>query len=308
MCGMAMRLIFGCMLFSFVASAQSGDASLKSYFSEIQNGKYSAIPKFLLVPENVSTTLKNIIPYLKDSSANVRAKAYLIVQRAAHGVNETSIRQNAVTKLIQACKDNDSGNVGLALGYLEGFTKKDYTKASQDTLVKLFKRRIPHYDKLIRLIGFLEIKAVQEDLQTLSQQTTAIKKERWSAMLALARMGDVGAIQNMMMRVKKLPINDDVVYEIFPDLVYSRSKEAFNYLVQLLYSDDKNCEPAGADGKGKIPCAYRIMEMLAPAIVGYPLKVDDSGDIITKDYVAALKTSRNWFTAHPDYSISKSKY
>jgi hypothetical protein len=308
MCGMAMRLIFGCMLFSGVVSAQSGDASLKSYFSEIQRGKYSAIPKSLLVPENVSTTLKNIIPYLKDSSANVRAKAYLIVQRAAHGVNETSIRQNAVTKLIQACKDNDSGNVGLALGYLEGFNKKDYTKASQDTLVKLFKRRIPHYDKLIRLIGFLEIKAVQEDLQTLSQQTTAIKKERWSAMLALARMGDVVAIQNMMTRVKKLPVNDDVVYEIFPDLVYSRSKDAFNYLVQLLNNDDKNCEPAGADSEGKIPCAYRIMEMLAPAIEGYPLKVDDSGDIMTKDYVAALKISRNWFTAHPDYSISKSKY
>jgi hypothetical protein len=308
MCGMAMRLIFGCMLFSCVARAQSGDASLESYFSEIQRGKYSAIPKFLLVPENVSTTLKNIIPYLKDSSANVRAKAYLIVQRAAYGVNETSTRQNAVTKLIQACKDNDSGNVGLALEYLEGFNKKDYTKASQDTLVKLFKRRIPHYDKLIRLIGFLEIKAVQEDLQTLSQQTTTIKKERWSAMLALARMGDIVAIQNMMMRVKKLSVNDDVVYEIFPDLVYSRSKDAFNYLVQLLNSDDKNCEPAGADSEGKIPCAYRIMEMLAPAIVGYPLQVDDSGDIMTKDYVAALKTSRNWFTAHPDYSISKSKY
>jgi len=79
-------------------------------------------------------------------------------------------------------------------------------------------------------------------------------------------------------------------------------------LIQTLNNDAKNCMSADAEHETKIPCAYRVMEMLAPVIEGYPLTVDESGDIVTNDYEDALKKVREWFVAHPDYKIDKSRF
>jgi hypothetical protein len=50
------------------------------------------------------------------------------------------------------------------------------------------------------------------------------------------------------------------------------------------------------------------MEQLAFAIEGYPLRLDDSGDINTEDYTAALMTVRNWFTTHKNYMILNDRF
>jgi hypothetical protein len=105
-----------------------------------------------------------------------------------------------------------------------------------------------------------------------------------------------------------LPVNDEVVYQIYPDLVYTRQKEIVALLIGQLNSDVKNCESADAERPANIPCAYRVMEMLAPAIEGYPVKLDASGDIDAKDYTEALQKVRTWFKEHPDYKISKDKF
>jgi hypothetical protein len=128
----------------------------------------------------------------------------------------------------------------------------------------LFKRNPPYIDILAKLIGFLDMKELKNDLFALSQQSTLGRKERWSAMLALARMNDERAIADIMNRVKRMPVTDPVVYEIFPDLVYTRRPEAIAYLVEALNSDAKNCNSADAERESRIPCAYRVMEMLAP--------------------------------------------
>jgi hypothetical protein len=112
----------------------------------------------------------------------------------------------------------------------------------------------------------------------------------------------------MMRRARKLPVNDDVIYSIFPDLVYTRNKEAVSYMIEVLQRDDATCMSADAERQAPIPCGYRVMEQLAPIIKGYPLALDASGDIKTNDYVAALKTVREWFTKHPNYEILKDKY
>ena len=127
-------------------------------------------------------------------------------------------------------------------------------------------------------------------------------------MLALARMGDNYALEDVLKRIRKLPVNDDVVYQVFPDLVYTRQRATFDVLLQALNSDETNCESANAEVERKIPCAYRVMEMLAPAIQSYPLKVDESGDIDTNDYTEALKTVRDWFRANGNYIIRTDSY
>jgi len=288
---------------SISCKAQQTDALLKRYFAEVRAGKSQPVPEKLSLATEAKHTLAAIAPYLADSAAAVREKAYAIVQHTGINTQLVPLRQNAVTKLVAACKDRDSGNAAKAIAYLSGFNKEDFTAASKDTLASLFRRKIPHYEKLIRLTGFLELKQLQSDLRALSQQGSAHKKDRWAAMLALARMGDTYAMDDIMKRVQRLPVTDEVVYDIFPDLVYTRQRPAIDYLLATLNSDEKNCSSASADHSEKIPCAYRVMEMLAPAIEGYPLKRDESGDIDTKDYPAALQTVREWFKANKSFKI-----
>ena len=156
------------------------------------------------------------------------------------------------------------------------------------------------------LVGYLRVDKSTGELQSLSQPGNS-PQIRWAALLALSRMGDATASQDILKRVKKAGINDDVVYDLFPDLIYTRNKELFAYLIEVLHSDEKNCTSAG-ENVSKIPCAYRVMEMLAPIIKDYPLTLDASGDVNTKDYAAALQTVRTWFKQHPNYTILNDTY
>ena len=292
----------------WIVTAQDSGKLLSIYFSEVRSGKYQSIPKNLFQPEQAKTTLVAVVPYLKDSSAIVRAKAYALVQLVGNTTRQDNLRENAVAKLVEGVKDRDSGNAGLAIGYLQGFRKEDYTSDVKDTLVNMLKRHPPHLKKYIKLIGFLELTQTRNDLRTLAQQGNASRQDRWAALLALARMGDSYAKDDVIKRVSKLPVNDEVVYQIYPDLVYTRQKEIITLLIDQLNSDVKNCESADAERPANIPCAYRIMEMLAPAIEGYPVKLDASGDIDANDYTEALQKVRIWFKEHQDYKIRKDKF
>jgi hypothetical protein len=281
---------------------------LNSYFTEIRSGKSPSIPKEVINTENAKTTLNTLTIYYRDTVSIIRSKAYSITRTIAVQSNQFSIRQESVQKLVNACRDRDSGNTGSVLGYLTEFKKQDFTPSTKDTLRALFKNRIAHLDQLIRLIGFLEINDLQSDLRTISAQVDGSKRDRWAAQLALARMGDKQIMQTIIDRVKKMQVNDELVYEVFPDLTYTRQMEAIGYLSRVLFSDENNCESADAERSAKIPCAYRVMEQLAPVIEGYPLKLDESGDVNTKDYVEALKSVREWFRQQKEYKINKDTY
>jgi hypothetical protein len=296
------------VLASGMCHAQNIAGTLSAYFGEVRSGKYPAIPKQLSITENSKATLAALTPFLTDTMVAVRGKAYAIVQLAGNNARQEHLRQDAVQKLMQGARDTNTGNAGLALSYLPEFLRADFTTSAQDSLGALLKRRAVHLDKIARLVGYLELTAVRNDLRAIAQESSASKKDRWSAMLALARMDDGYAQESLMSRVRRLPVNDEVVYEVFPDLVYTRNKELIDYLVTVLNSTDANCNSADAEHLARIPCGYRVMEMLAPAVEGYPLKVDASGDIDAKDYVAALQTVRDWFKANPDYKVNKNKY
>jgi hypothetical protein len=79
-------------------------------------------------------------------------------------------------------------------------------------------------------------------------------------------------------------------------------------MVEVMQRDDKNCMTADAEREEPMPCGYRIMEQLAPVIVGYPVQLDESGDIKAKDYTAALQKVRDWFTKYTDYTILRDRF
>lgn len=280
---------------------------LRSYFSAVRSADSPVIPAVVLQPDRAKAVLVALPAYQADTVAAVRAAAYTLLQRVGAGAKQLAVRQASVVQLVQGGRDADGGNAGLALDYLTTFHQGDFTREARDTVFRIFAAEPPHFDLVLKLVGFLEMTELKRVIQSRAQAGN-LQSIRWAALLALARMNDADAIKDVMQRVRKLPVNDDVIYKIFPDLVYTRHPDAIGYMVEALNSDETNCLSADAEREQPMPCGYRIMEQLAPIIAGYPLELDKSGDIKTKDYVTALKTVREWFVKHPDYKILRDRY
>jgi hypothetical protein len=291
---------------SIISLAQP--SAMEKYFADVRVGKNSVIPDAFVKTENIKSSLAQLPKYLNDSVAAVRGQAYLFAKLIGEQSQWAPTRKQTVHWLIAGARDKSTGNVGLALNYLTGFLKNDFTKSGKDSLSAMLNKEQPYLDVLVKLVGFLEMKEIESTLFNLSQESSLGRKERWACMLALTRMGNVPATDDVLNRVKRMPVSDPVVYQVFPDLIYTRAKPVFDYLLEALNNDAKNCQSASADSDANIPCAYRVMEMLAPAVVGYPLKQDVSGDIVTDNYEVALQTVRKWFKAHPDYKLVKEKF
>jgi hypothetical protein len=115
-------------------------------------------------------------------------------------------------------------------------------------------------------------------------------------------MGDKQNIQFITERLTQASVNDDFVYEVVPDLIYTRQPEIFEYLEQIILSNAQNCSSANPDAETNILCGYRVMEYLAPVIEDFPLPTDEYGELMVDDYPEALEELRNWLVDQ-DYAI-----
>lgn len=309
-----MKMLFKNIIFLLLVSSfhgslcQSNVSYLENYFHEIRIGNYPTIHDEILKSLDSSEGLSLIAGYYNDSSAIVRSNAYTITYNVGSKSVHKDVRSKAIQNLIDACNDPESGNIYGLLDYLTKFRREDFiqNEKAKEKIRLLLLSNPAHIDKLFKLIGFFELNLEAAILPYTQPGINAAN--RWAAIVSLARMNDVLSLQDMMTRVQKLPINDDVVQTIFPDLVYTRQKPALDYLVQVMNSNEKNCTSANPNSDEKIVCGYRIMEMLAPAIEGYPLELDASGDIKTDNYEEALATVRAWFENNKDYKINRDTF
>jgi len=135
------------------------------------------------------------------------------------------------------------------------------------------------------------------------------KSVKEARQLALIRMGDQSQLSQFVSAVKKLKINDDFNYRTLPSLIYTREKAIFDYLLEILQSDNNNCHPADAETEGNIPCGIRIMEALANSIENFPLEVDEYGELITNNYKKAFETAKRWVKKNANkYTLDKNKF
>lgn len=280
--------------------------TLQDYLARVRVGEQPPQPKDLLQPDQISLHLRTLAFFQHDTVATVRQQVIVLTHQI--GLQTVPWRANAISQLIEAVRDPDSGNAGLALVYLTSFEKRDFTQAHRDSLLALFRTQRTHASKLIRLVGYLGDDRARTELSALAANRSANRNDRWAAWLALSRMGDAAAIQEVMTRVKRLPVNDDLVYDIFPDLIYTRHPLAIQYMIEVINSEEPTCESADPEKPRPILCGYRVMELLAPVIERYPLQVSAGGDLATNNYPAALKQVRTWFRAHANFRILNDHY
>ena len=251
----------------------------------------------------ISCNINSIASETGDSSLVARQQAYYLIYKKGNNAPAAE-RKIAVNRLAKGIPDADGGLTGQLLGYLQSFSVADFDSESRSLIAGRLKNpNMPHYDALVLLAGFIGVG--NNELLALYRNPDLPVRKKWNIALALARMGNDEQTAWCVQKVKKAPVNSGLVANVLPDLIYTRQKAAIDYCVELLFSDEKLCSSPNPDLSERIPCAYRIIEMLAPVIENFPVKVNPSVGLESDDYPKTLQMVREWFKKNSDYKLNK---
>lgn len=287
--------------------AQEWQANIDTYFANIRAGASPDLPEEANNAELSDHILNSMVPYFRDSAESLRIKSYELCYHVATRSPLPAVRVKAVELLLSACTTGDAKATGIILDMLTTLDKNDFSQTAKAEVRQFLQDKIPHLSEWIKLAGFLNLREFIPRIRPYSQPGNP-QSLRWAALLSLARMDEQWATAEVLMRVKRLPLNDDLVYRIFPDLVFTRQRAAIDHMIEVLHQDNGSCLPADAENEEAIPCGYRIMEQLAPVINGFPVQTGEGGDIVTTDYAAALSLVRRWFHKHKNYQLVVNRY
>ena len=257
--------------------------------------KYRALEPY--ISKDPGVVLEALAPYRTDASDNVRQWTYeqydLILM---FHEKPKEMRRDIVLLLIDGISDPCSFIRNDCVDYLTECKRQDFTPLAIEQFSNLFNSRVWFSKEFVLLAGFIGNVSCLTTLRELANSSIPGQRRLiWHANLALARMGDSKAEEWCLKQIDRIGINDDVTSDLLPGLIYTRQIHTFEFLIQVLNSDEKLCASSNPESDESILCGYRVMEYLAPVIKGYPLKQLPSGDIDTNDYHKALLTTRDWF-------------
>ncbi|MFA0964371.1 hypothetical protein AB9P05_21375 [Roseivirga sp. BDSF3-8] len=289
------RFLLGAVLMMTCLGAVAQDESqlsIPQYMKMVRAG--AQLPP----PPPAEGALEPLLTYTADTLPEVRRTAYYFIGESARAGKGDAF----VVALLNGMNDEDPGVRASVMAYLERIGPAAYNEKAENLLTNNLQKWASAYPEMAMIgAGVLGQKARPALLPLVSR--TENLDHRWILYLALSRAGDDNATRKVVNAIGRQQVSDDWVYDLAPDLVYTRQKAAFDLLVKELNSQQKLCSPAAADLSGNIVCGYRILEMVAPHIQDFPIKTDVTGDLDTDDYPKALETARQWFSVNPDYVI-----
>ncbi len=215
--------------------------------------------------------------------------------------SSVKVKKAAIKLLLTLGRSKASSLSTLSINSLKGYPSKCFDGSDLDSISSLIRKNRAVYKESVELAGAIgDPRFISVIQQVFPNSRDFSKPERWASYKALARLGDKDALDYCIRRVSSLPLNDQVVDVLYPDLIYIGKKEAFDLMVKALNSDEMRCSSSNPNSDSKIVCGYRIMELLAPAIKDFPVKVLPSGDLDSKDYKKTLQDVRAWFNKRGD--------
>jgi hypothetical protein len=233
---------------------------------------------------------------ITDSLANVRRAAFdLVYTMSMRKLDDPQISR-VVHLFLNGCNDKDAAIVYSCFKYMKYFKAANFDTEARIKLAQMARQaNTSHYDMLVRITGMAGITDLMYDYaDMIRQKKYADNKIRWALHVALARLGDQQEVGYCVSKAKQAKVSDDVIYDLLPDLAYIRSKDAFDFMLDIIMSDETNCSSSNPDSDAKILCAYRVIKLVAPYINDFPVKTDKAGDMVTKNYDQMLHTVRQW--------------
>jgi hypothetical protein len=292
------------------SKAQGVEPILKILMDNVRsNGNHAINSNPLYDPANAGNTLRELEVYFKDSLYTVRAKAYTIASVVGKKTSDPTLRKLSVNQLLIGCNDQESSIIGICSKALQRFNLDDFDTQAKQQIKGLLINPTSYLNNIALVAGYIGEKEYEPALVALYSKPNASKRDKFAIQLALARMGNLEMLDELLSRIRGLQVNDDVIYEAGPALAYVHQKQGIDYLFEIILSNAKNCESANPDSNTKILCGYRALEFVAPVVKDFPLKVDVDGDLDVNNYEEALKTARAWIVLNKsNYEIFRDKF
>ncbi|GEM_PF-1352289 len=256
------------------------------------------------------TGVDDIIRVCSDTITERRVSAYILLKIVGKKTESDDIKQECLKTFVEGLNDTETE---ISARCVRSVTEYDRDLVTEDIIADLegntLNLRI-NKSEIIKYFGYLGGERAKRYLDKIAKEDTLLTNiDKWNIKLAKSRCGDTEAANYCLTRVKRLSVNDDFIYEIVPDLIYTGSRQLIDYVVDIMLSKEKNCSSANSEVDTKILCGYRVMEMLASVIVDFPIKIDDSGELDTDDYITALKECCKWIENKRDsYEILVDSY
>jgi hypothetical protein len=247
--------------------------------------------------------------FIHDTVVSVRRFACGLIRAAGIGTSDSLLWQKAVLHLTDLCGDPVPELRSEAAAFLKQFRKKDFNTEAKEKLSAVLRLGPDYCKPIVQIAGYLDLNEEIPQLKGMLSDTTIRDVEfLWKIHTALARLGDEESIDYCVAYAKSKDVNDLLVKYVYADMAYIKQRETLDFLLSELNSDEQNCRSANPELKGKITCAYRIMELLAPCISDFPFGIKHGNQLDVPDYEQALKDIRKWFMEHPDYEINRGVY
>jgi len=206
--------------------------------------------------------------------------------------------------VLSGLSDKDPGNRKSVCGYLADFPKELFSVGARNRISSHAIEKHSPFKEIVRLSARLGLRDLTSHYNYLLITGSVDSSTRWTLNVALGRLGDEKSARWCVDQVRRMGLNDQVVHHLVPDLVFMHYKPAVDYLLSAICRDQQNCSSPNPDSSAKINCGYRLMEVVAPAIKGFPVQTDEGGNLQTNDYAHALKKVRTWIYEHSsDYEM-----
>lgn len=266
--------------------------------------------EWLIICKNDTTALFDCLnKNLSDSLLSDKlANSIFLIKTLSVKSSSEKVKRAAVKLFLSISRAKDSGISVLSVNSLKSYSSAYFDNSDIGSISVLIEKYPVVYKESVELAGYIGNPEFLSKMREVFPDSRSFSKaEKWASYKAMARLGDKEAIDYCIQRVSSLPLNDQVIDILYPDLIYIHRKEAFNVIIKALNSDETLCSSSNPDSDFRIVCGYRIMELLAPVIVDFPVNVLPSGDLDTKDYKKSLQKVREWFKQKGDnYTITNS--
>lgn len=285
-------LVFPVSLF-----AQTNNSNLDSIVNNYlySNNSYGDVFEFVN-QHSIRQEIVEIQNYLSHENRKVRGFMYGILFKMILNEEDDKAIRNAVFILIEnGLYDSDAGNIYRVINYLDELPEAFFDGKIKNRLASLVLEQLPHFSKLIRLVGRVNVVQLLSYFElSLQNQKDLSASEIWNINLVLARWGDDNRAEYCLESVQRIGMSDEVIFRLVPDLIFTKQRIVFDYLFEVILTDELLCTSTDPDNEVAINCAYRLMEYIAPHIQNFPLKLTNSNELDVENYEEALLKVRAW--------------
>jgi len=235
--------------------------------------------------------------YVSDSLNKNRVGAIQLIRSAEKKVKDPIFRKDQLAVLFIALEKMPLKETKECITLMCKYEKTAFTNDQIDLIRDYLALPKIERKQAVLLLGFVGRADDADYLNAMATLYPLKKEELYYVQLAQVRLKNAIASEEYLTKFKELSIDDNFVTNLLKDAVYTRNMDLIQSLLLNCLSGELNCYSANNDATTKIPCAYRILEALAPIIQGFPVKIDRTGEIVG-DPQAELEKAKAWIQAH----------